>query len=297
MSKEEIIKVDGKEIKLSNIDKVLFPKSGITKGQVIKYYYKISKKMLPYLKDRPIAMQRFPDGINKEGFYQKDISEYFPDWVGHFDIPKKEHGKTKYVIIEKTADLVYLATQAVITVHTFLSRKDKLNYHDKIVFDLDPSKENDFENVKKAALKLKKFLEKLGIKPLVMATGSRGLHIIIIIKRNANYKEVKEFIEKIAEKFAKENRDLISTEFIKKKREGKIFLDYRRNYESQHAVAPYSIRAGEGAPVAVPLSWKEVNKSLKPDKYNIKNIFKRKNNPWKNMGKNKVNIKNIMASF
>jgi bifunctional non-homologous end joining protein LigD len=149
-------------VDLSRTDKVLFPDDGITKGDLIDYYYRISETMLPHLKGRPITMHRFPNGINEEGFYEKEAPDYFPDWIKRVSVEKKGGGKENQIVCENAATLVYLADQACITPHIWLSREDKLNFPDKMIFDLDPP-DDDFEPIRSAALSLKDLLEELGI--------------------------------------------------------------------------------------------------------------------------------------
>ena len=133
------MKIGNQNVELSNPDKVLFPEDGITKGDLIEYYRKIAEVMLPYLKDRPLVMNRYPDGIRKAGFVQQSISEYFPDWIDRVEV-KKESGTVTHVVCQQAATLVYLANQASIVLHTWLSKQDKLDYPDQLVFDLDPSR-------------------------------------------------------------------------------------------------------------------------------------------------------------
>jgi len=167
------IKVGKYTVELSNTDKVLFPGDGITKGDLIDYYHQIAAVMLPYIKDRPLVMHRFPDGIDAEGFYQQEIADYFPDWVKRVSV-KKEGGSISHVVCQNAATLVYLANQACITLHVWLSRQDRLDNPDQLIFDLDPP-DKDFEPVREAAQLLRQFLQGLSLESLVKTTGSRGL--------------------------------------------------------------------------------------------------------------------------
>ncbi len=270
----------------SNEDKVLFPDSGITKADLINYYKKISKWMLPYLEDRPITMLRYPNGIKGKKFFQKDEPDYFPGWIKTRKIKRKEGGSVNHVICNNTATLVYVANQACITPHIWLSKIDRLNYPDKLIFDLDPSDE-DFSKVKFAAKKLRKLLKyELGLTTFVQTTGSRGLHLIIPLSKKENYNTVRNFAQKAAMFISKENKNRITNEVRKEKRKGRLFIDTARNVYAQTFVAPFAVRAKPKAPVAVPLSWDELSKkNMNSQKYNISNIFKRLNNiedPWKN---------------
>lgn len=281
---------------ISKRDKTFFPKNGYTKGDLIDYYDKISDKILPYMKDRPLTMVRFPNGINDKKFFQKDAPDYFPDWIGLKSIKKQEDGKTKYVICNNKATLIYLANQACITPHLWLSKKDKLDYPDKMIFDLDPS-DNDFNKVKSAAKKMKKFLEDdFGLPLYIMTTGSRGLHIIIPLKRIENFDRIRKFAQSIAQFLANKYPKEMTVEVRKDKRNKKLFIDTARNAFGQTSVTPYSVRPIEGAPIATPIDWKELNKSsLNAQSYNIKNIFKRlgkKEDPWVDMKRRTISISN-----
>ncbi len=280
------IKVGKYAIELRNRDKILFPQSKITKGELVDYYIRIADTMLPYVKNRPLTMMRFPNGIGKEGFYQKDAGDYFPDWIARKPITKQDDGLVNYVVCNNAATLVYIANQGSITQHVWLSRIDKLDYPDKLIFDLDPSG-NNFSLVRAAAKKLKKLLEDLGLVPFVMTTGSRGLHVVVPLKRTENFDTVRAFARDVAESLVRQDSEHLTIEMRKEKRGTKIFIDFLRNAYGQTGVAPYSVRAKEDAPVAAPLKWPEVDKSsLRSDSYTIKNIFTRLGkvgDPWQGM--------------
>lgn len=281
------------KVNISSEDKILFPKSGITKGELVNYYEKISPYMLPHLHNRLLNMQRFPAGINKQGFYQKDRPDYFPKWIKSIEVDK-EDGTVCQVLTNNEATLVYLANQGCITFHTWLSLKDKIHYPDKMIFDLDPPTEN-FEIVKKAAKVMKDFLEnELKFPVYLMTTGSKGMHLVTPLNRRADFDKVKGFARKIAEIIAGEFPDDFTTEIRKNKREGRLFLDFLRNAYAQTGVTPFSVRAKEDAPVATPLFWNEIDdKNLHSQLYNIRNIFHRlnkKENPWNDFKDNSVGI-------
>lgn len=283
------------KVELSNTEKILFPDDGITKGDVIEYYRKISEVMLPHIKGRPLTLQRFPDGIGEEGFFQKEASDYFPDWIETLSVKKKEGGKTDYVICNNSATLVYLANQACIAFHVWLSRKSRLEKPDRLIFDLDPSDENDFPQVCQAAMSLRRFLEnELNLTAFVMTTGSRGLHVVAPIKANLNFDLVRSFAQKAADIIAQRNSDRLTTAIRKEKRQGRIFLDTARNAYGQTAAAAYAVRAKPGAPIATPLDWEELEDSeLNSQSYHLKNIFKRlaqKPDPWKSIDKRRVSL-------
>jgi len=275
------IKVGNKVIQTSNEDKILFPKSKITKGEIIDYYQQIAPIMIPHIKKRPLSMKRYPNGIQEKGFFQKDAGDYFPDWITTEKIRKKEGSSTAYVLCNNAPTLVYLANQAVLVYHPWLSRVPKLKYPDRLIFDLDPSTKG-FAQIRWAAKVLKKQLEDLGLTPFIMTTGSRGVHVVIPLKAKETFDEVKSFAYDVAQLLVNKYPKKFTIEMLKSKRGSKIFIDILRNEWAQTGVAPYSVRAKEKAPVATPIEWKELS-TVTPQKYTIKNIFKRlsrKKDPW-----------------
>ncbi len=286
MKAQQTVQTFGKyEVTLSNLDKPLI--GTLTKGDLIAYYAKIAPLMVPYLKDHPLMMLRFPEGIKEESFYQKDISAYFPEWIQRVRI-EKTGGFYHAVVCQNQATLVYLANQACITPHLWLSRYDKLDTPDRIIFDLDPAG-HDFSQVRKVALTLKKVFDLLELTSFVMTTGSKGLHIYIPLRRSADFDATKEFAQLCAKIVIQEHPELATLEIRKDKRDHKVFIDTLRNQKGATAVAPYAVRAILHGPIATPLTWKEVEDStLDPQKYTMENIFKRlasQNDPWKDFFK------------
>ncbi len=268
----------------SNPDKILYPDAEVTKKDIINYYMEISDLMMNHLRDRPLTLKRFPDGIGKKGFYQKEKPEYFPEWISSKKLERKEKDKIEMVIADKKATLAYLANQACLVMHPWLSKASKPEYPDKMIFDLDPSG-GDFSDVKTCSKRIKEFLEdEFDLPVFLMSTGSKGLHVAVPVVKNLEFCEVKEFARKTAHILAKRYPEDYTVEVRKNKRGERIFLDYLRNEYAQTSVAPYSLRAKEGAPVAAPLSWNELNEFSEPSSINIVNIFQRmghKEDPWK----------------
>jgi bifunctional non-homologous end joining protein LigD len=279
------VKIDNHVIELSHLDKKLYPK--YTKEDVIHYYEKISPYFVPHVKNHLIVMHRYPDGIeSKKAFYQKQIPNYFPKWIKRKEIELKKGEKQSLVLIDKTADLVFLADQAVLVLHSWLSSVPAINKPDKIVFDLDPHGK-DIRGLRFAARKLKKIMEEHGLKPFIMTTGSRGYHVVAPIIAEHTFEKVHAFTRHISTQLSIRYSQDFTVEINKAKRKGRIFIDYLRNSFGQTSVAPYSLRAKEHAPVATPIHWEELGKT-DPQKYTIKNIFKRlkrKHDPWKDFSK------------
>jgi bifunctional non-homologous end joining protein LigD len=280
------IKVGKHTIEIPHADRVLFPEDGITKGELIDYYGKIAEVMLPYMRDRPVTMHRFPEGIDREGFYQQEVSEYFPDWIKRITVTKKGGGSTTHVVCQNKAMLIYLANQACITPHVWLSRQDKLDYPDLLVFDLDPPG-NDFTPVRKAANWLRSLLMELEVEPFVKTTGSRGVHVLVPLDRTVVFDEVRGLVRDIAGILVRRQPEQLTDEQRKEKRGQRVFIDTMRNSYGQTAVAPYAVRAKQGAPVAAPIDWSELeDKGFNAQTYNIGNIFNKillNKDPWDDM--------------
>ena len=280
-------------VELSHLEKKMYPEAGITKGDVVDYYKRVAPDMLRHMKNRPVVMHRFPDGIEGKDFYQKSVPDYFPDWIKRKKVQLREGGSEELVVVEKTADLVYLANQACLVLHVWMSRAESVEKPDKLVFDLDPAGD-DFQEVKFAARELKKVLEKKGLTPFMMTTGSKGLHVTVPIKPVLSFDRVREFAALLAEDLAEEFPDRLTTESRKQKRRGRLLLDYMRNAYGQTSVVPYALRALPGAPVVAPLDWEELAKSgLHPQSYSLRNIFSRlalKKDPWQNMFRHKKKL-------
>lgn len=276
-------------VSVDNADKVLFPDAGITKRDLADYYARIAEVMLPHLKGRPLTLQRFPDGIGEEGFYQKKTPDHFPDWIRRVSIDVEERGETQpQVVCDDAATLVYLVDQACITPHTWLSRADQLQHPDRLIFDLDPPS-NDFAPVRFAARAIREALLEVELPAFVMTTGSQGAHVTVPLDRSAAFDTVRQFARDLAEMVAARYPDRLTARVRKKKRKGRVFLDYLRNAYAQNTVAPYAVRALPGAPIATPLDWDELgSKDLHAQTYTLQNIFRRmgqKEDPWKNIGR------------
>lgn len=280
-----------KNIPFTHLDKLIFPESKITKQAVINYYQKVAPFFLPLVKDHLIVMQRFPQGIEHEGFYQKQISDYFPSWIKTKKILLKKGESQNLLLINTQNDLAYLANQNVIVFHSWLSNSKAPDKPDKIVFDLDPDN-NSLQELHTIARALKKVIEQHNLVPFVMTTGSRGYHVVVPIKPKHSFEQIHQFAKIIAQEVVEQYPDICIATSSKAKRKNKIFIDYLRNSYGQTSVAPYSLRAIEGAPVATPLDWKELPKTP-PQKYTMNNIFKRlsrKTNPWKEFFKSKKSV-------
>ena len=264
------VTVGGIEVGLSRTDKDLFPADGITKGDLVGYYQDLASRMLPYLADRPLVMARYPDGITGQRLFQKNVPGYFPDWVTRTEVAKQDGG-LQQVVCDKPATLVYLANQACIEMHIFTSRVGRLDRPDQVVFDMDPPDANHFGEACRAALLLRELLEQgLSLTTFVKTTGGRGLHVHVPLRAEEDFDEVRGFARQAAGVLAARHPDLVTLEQRKDSRGSRIYSDVMRNAYAQTVVAPYSVRARPGAPVAVPLHWEELAAGLEPGRFTLR---------------------------
>ncbi|MEV6168510.1 non-homologous end-joining DNA ligase [Streptomyces sp. NPDC051954] len=259
MSRDDVttVRAGRRTVDVHRPDKVLFPGGGdakeYTKGDLVDYYRAVAPFMLPHLRGRPLMLQRHPDGLDGPRFMQKNTPDHYPEWITRVEVPK-EGGTVRHTVCDDTATLVYLADQACLTLHRWLSRTDSLDRPDRMVFDLDPSAD-DFETVREAARLLGELLDELRLPSALMTTGSRGLHVIVPLDGRHTFDEVREF----ARDLAGAHPDRLTTAARKKDRGDRLYLDVQRNAYAQTAAAPFTVRAEPGAPVATPLTWTELD--------------------------------------
>jgi bifunctional non-homologous end joining protein LigD len=272
-----------KTVEITHPDKLLFPNDGLSKADLAGYYEGVSEWMLPHVRNRPLSLMRFPDGIDGEGFFQKNTPAHYPDWIRRVEVDKKG-GTVVHAVVCEPETLVYLVGQNTITPHVWLSRADRLRQPDRIVFDLDPAPGADFTAVRRAARRTGELLRELGLEPFAQVTGSKGIHVWTPLRRRATFEDVRPFVRAAAELLAARHPDELTTEFRKSERGGRILVDVMRNNYAQTAVPPNAVRPRPGAPVATPIAWEELSDSkLRPDRWTIKNVLRRlaaKGDPW-----------------
>jgi len=287
------------KVETSNEDKVFFPDAKITKGDLISYYESIEDLILPHMEGRPLMMQRFPDGIEADGFYQKEAGDYFPDWMETMEI-KKEGGTVNQVICNNASSLKYLVNQGTITFHTWLSRNPEINHPDKLIIDLDPP-EGNFEIVRDAARALDEFFREANITAYLMTTGSKGLHIMVPLDGKSDFDTVRNVGKELGNRMTQKYPDIFTQEQRKNKRKEKLYFDIQRNAYAQTAVSPYTVRPVKSAAVATPLSWDELDRSdLDSQTYTVKNIQRRlsqKEDPWKGYRRHRISIDRLEKSL
>lgn len=273
--------IAGRTIEVSNADKVFFPDDGLRKGDLVAFYADIAETALPYLSDRPAVLVRYPDGIAGSRFFQKDASDYFPDWLRTVPVEKVEGGTIHHVVIDEPAAFAYLANQGAIELHAWPSRTRDLTKPDQAIFDLDPPGD-DPAAARSAARRVRDLLSELGLACLLKTSGSKGFHVHVVLEGSDRFDEVRGFCGDVARLLARRHPEELTVERRKEQRAGRLYLDFERNAYGQHAVAPYTVRARPAAPVATPVDWAELD-GLSPRSYTVGNIFRRlaqKPDPW-----------------
>jgi bifunctional non-homologous end joining protein LigD len=279
------------EVEVTHPDRVLFPdpssKKGITKRDLVDYYGEVADTMLPLLRGRALSVQRFPRGIGEQGFVQQDFADSLPDWMSGVEVAK-EDGTVVHPLAQRREALRWLANQNCITLHIWQSRRDRLHNPDRLVFDLDPS-DTDFAVVRAAARATAGVLDDLGLACYVQTTGSRGLHVVAPVRPDTDFDTARQFARDVADVVAADDAKHRTVEVRKDKRGGRVYLDIMRNAYAQTTVAPYSVRARAGAPVATPLEWDELDtRGLRADRFTIRDVPKRlagQRDPWADMSR------------
>ena len=258
-------------MKITHPEKILFPDDGITKGELAEYYEAIAPAMLPHILRRPVTMERFPAGIGKPGFLQKDVSKGFPAWLERVEVPKKD-GVVHHPIVTDLQSLLWVTNQNTITQHVWTSRVPELYYPDLCVFDLDPSRD-DPADVRAAAIGLRDLLERIGLPSWIKTSGSKGFHIVVPLDRKSRMDRVARFANAVGTMFVSLAPDRLTQEFAKTDRGGRIYVDTGRNGYSATFAAPYTVRARRGAPVSAPCTWEELERGeVDPWTFTLRNM-------------------------
>jgi len=282
----ETLKVGRHDVAITHADRPVFPEAGLTKLDLAHHYERVAPLMLPYVRDRPLALQAYPQGIEGKGFFLKSVPDYFPDWIKRVTLDKKG-GTITHALAQDAATLVYLAGQNVVTVHTWLARGDKPFQPDRLTLDFDPSG-GGFSEVRAAARAAGDRLRDLGLAPHAMTTGSRGIHVVCPLRRGPDFPQVHGFARALAEAMVADDPRHLTLEWRKADRGKRIYVDVNRIAYAQHAVAPYTVRPRPKAPVAVPLHWEELSdRALRPDRWTVRNLARRleDGDPWAGMNR------------
>lgn len=273
------VREGGREVRLTNVDKVLFPDDGYTKGDLIAYYYNVAPLLLPFLGDRPVVMQRVPDGIYAEAFYEKQIPKGAPEWVRRVPVPS--HGsdgvaKTiEFVVVDSVAALIWLAQIASVECHAWTCRWPDLDEPDFAVIDLDPHEPIGFEDVRAVGRLVHTILDRFGLQAVPKTSGGAGLQIFIPLSPGHSYAEVREFCIGVGRLITAVYPERATLEPSIPRRRGKVFIDALQNARGKTLVAPYSVRPYPGAPVSMPLAWEELDRDFLPEQFTIATAFER----------------------
>jgi len=261
--KAELV-VEGKKLAVSNLNKVLYPKAGFTKGQVIDYYIRIAPLLLPHLKDRPLTMKRYPDGVEGEFFYEKNCPSHRPKWVKTAKVWSEGNQKTMdYCLANDLPTLVWAANLADLELHTSLSRKNNIDRPTMMVFDLDPGAPADMVQCCKVGLWLRDLLSKMKLKSWAKTSGSKGLQVYVPLNTPVSYEDTKGLSRSLAQYLERDHPDRVTSNMSKAMRKAKVFVDWSQNDERKTTICVYSLRAREEPTVSTPVTWNEVENCLK----------------------------------
>ena len=270
-------------VQLTNPDRVLYQEQGTTKRDLANYYMNVAGFILPYIEDRLLTLVRCPEGRHRECFFQKHAKIGMPDSIRAVDVREK-NARVKYVAVDDVLGLVGLVQMGVLEVHIWGSRASNYEQPDQLVFDLDPDPELPYERVVQGALRVRDELETFGLRSFVKTTGGKGLHVVMPVRPSLEWSETKLFCKAIAERIAHAEPEHYVTTVTKSRRKNKIFVDYLRNSRGATAIAPFSTRALPGAPVAAPLSWRELERSRQMPRFDILSVCTRlrrsTSDPW-----------------
>ena len=270
-AKEAALRIDGHMLKFTNLKKVYYPGEGFTKRDVLNYYDGVAGLILPHLKDRPLSLKRYPNGIKEQFFFQKDTPDSYPSWLRTEHIDSDHAGSIKYVFAEDRASLLYLVNLGCIDHNPWMSRAPTLDNPDFVLIDLDPQ-ECPYDLIVDAALMVRRVLDRIGLSGYPKTTGGDGMHVYIPVEPVYSYEETRTFAELIARLVTREKPEMFTTpRAVSKRQKNRVYFDYLQNGKSKTIAAPYVLRAYEGAPVATPLEWSEVKHGLDPKQFNITN--------------------------
>jgi len=274
------------KVPVTNLDRVLYPGLPATKRDVIAYYIRAAPRMLPFLKGRQLVMQRFPDGVDRPGFYEKDAPQGTPGFVKLFTrYSETAERSIRYIVCEDLDTLVWLANLAALELNIMLSRTDAPSTPDMLFFDLDPEPPAGFPEARIAAAHLADILEDLGLASYPKTSGKKGLHVVVPLERGYRFEQTRHFVHAVGLLLAKRS-SLIVSELSQTRDPGTVFIDYLQNTEGKTMISPYSLRDTPGGTVSMPLSWQEVRSGASPEDFTIMTASSREEDPWKGFFEN-----------
>lgn len=258
MKSKATLEIEGRQVDVTNLDKVFYPKTGFTKGNIIDYYVKISPVLLPHLQNRAISLKRYPDGVEGFFFYEKNAPKHRPAWIKTTRVPKDDGGEINYCVMNDLPALVWAANLADLELHTFLHKAPALHRPTCLAFDLDPGLPADILACAQVGLQLKEIFDALDLASFAKTSGSKGLQVYVPLNTAISYERTKAFARDLAQRLSASHPQLIVSEMRKSLRRGKIFIDWSQNDDKKTTVNVYSLRAREHPTVSTPVSWEEV---------------------------------------
>ena len=264
MSADQIVEIEGKRLKLTNLNKVLYPAVGFTKGQVIDYYARIAPALIPHLKDKPLTLKRYPGGVDQQFFFEKNATKHRPDWVKTVPIWSEGNQRNvNYILVNDLPTLIWIANLAAIELHPSLSLATDITCPRMVVFDLDPGPPANIIQCCQVAIWLRTIFDHFKLESFPKTSGSKGLQIYVPLNTKTSYDETKPFAHALARLLENEHRDLVVSDMKKALRTGKVLVDWSQNDEHKTTISVYSLRARERPTVSTPVTWDEVERTLK----------------------------------
>jgi bifunctional non-homologous end joining protein LigD len=278
------------KVRLTRLDKVLYPAAGITKQDVLMYYIRVAPLLLPFLHNRPLTMNRFPDGVTGEGFFEKDAPAGTPSYVDIFTRRSETAGHDVHFVLCNNLDtLIWIANLASLEIHTALSTSTSYTSPDLLLFDIDPEPPLTFDDVIDVAHVVRGHLEERGLRPFVKTSGKKGVHIVVPLVPGYPFSGARDFAHGIGREIARDTPHVVS-EFPHSRDKGTIFIDYLQNAHGKTMAAPYSLRATPGATVSTPLRWEELRKGVRSEDFNLKTVISRNEDPWRDIFEDRQKI-------
>ena len=263
------------DVNFTSLDRVVFPEAKLTKGDVLEYYAKVADVLLPHLRDRPITLERLPEGLGGQLFWQKNTPAYYPKWIPRVKLPTEKGTKVEYTLVNDLRTLLYLVNQNTITFHTWFSRVKRADTPDFVLFDIDPH-QSTFPNAVKVAKALHEILDDEGVENFVKTSGKSGLHVMTPWKpKQGGFDEARGWAERVAQRVADALPTIATTQRSISARGNRVYVDAMQNAKGKHAVPPYVLRATPTATVSMPLKWNELTAKLSPKQFDMKAALKR----------------------
>jgi bifunctional non-homologous end joining protein LigD len=277
----ELSLADLTRVRLTNLDRVMYPAVSVTKQDVITYYIRMAPRILPFLHNRPLTLHRFPGGVEGESFYEKDAPQGTPDYVEIFTHPDRTADRElHYVLCNNLDTLIWLANLASLELHAALSSSVSYDAPDLLLFDIDPEPPLTFDDVIDVARIVREHLENAGIRSFVKTSGKKGVHVVVPLSGGQRFADVREFAHTIGKTIARDS-PLVVAEFARSRDAGTIFIDYLQNARGKTMAAPYSLRATAGATVSAPISWEKFRHGIHPEDFNIRTMLFGSEDPWR----------------